>query len=116
MLAVTSSLVWVQAPMASETAASATTRRTLRRRSTGCLVVMLTVLAGLVGNKAVGAAIIPPGFDATWNAVDAIDVAEPIRLTIRSSHKPVVRARQVLLGNRTDDKGRHQDHQFRIAV
>ena len=57
-----------------------------------------------VGDKAVGAAIIPGRFDAARNAVDAIDAAEQIGLRIRRGRKSVIRTRQVLLRDGAHDE------------
>src|SRR5213595_277155 len=46
-----------------------------------------------VGDKAIGAAIIPRRLDPTRNAIDAIDAAQQIGLWIRRGREAVIRTR-----------------------
>src|SRR5260370_33018681 len=66
-----------------------------------------------VGDKSIGAAIIPGGLYPAWNAIDTIDAAEQIGLRISRRPESVIRARTGLLSNPTPDAGGAGHHQSR---
>jgi hypothetical protein len=77
---------------------------------------MFRSLSASVRDKAKGTMIILCGLDAAWDAVDAIDAAQQIRLGIRSGGKSVIRARQILRRDGPNDNGRHDHHQLGLVV
>src|SRR6266436_5226535 len=124
MLAVTFSVVaYVHAPSTTERPASAPIRRRVLWRSTGILFVIVLSFVprwsggpvsvndeakvGLVGSNRL---------DAGGNAVNPVDLGQQRRLGVRCRRKPVIGTRQLLLGNRPNHIGRHQDHQFGLVT
>src|SRR5438445_11988835 len=103
---VTTSVVCLQAPSATERPISAPARQRARLGSASCFDFILGVIRpASVRNKAVGAAIIPSLLDTARNAVDAIDAAEQVGLRIRGAGKAVIGPRQVLLRYRAHHIG-----------
>src|SRR6266436_10099089 len=110
MLAVVAtSPVCVQPPSVAARPARVTATRRARLRSRGVLaVICFKSSPASIGDKAIGAAIIPRRLGTAGPAIDAVDVAQQIGLRIGRSSKPVIRTRQILLRDRPNHIWRHQ--------